>query len=138
LSHFFFHLEGLFATPTLPGLCITIIFLVDVYLPFCFCREVVCANENHKEYWTLYHFNLLFYYIITAIRLLFYFIQLVLFSIFFHNSKIYHFINLPKSRLCSILSNIYCAESSFNWHHCFPVLTDISVATSFLENCCFI
>jgi hypothetical protein len=23
--------------------------------------------------------------------------------------------------LFSILSNIYCAESSFNWHHCFPI-----------------
>ncbi len=45
LEPFFFQLEGLAATLALPGLCITIIFLVDVYLPFCFGREVVCATE---------------------------------------------------------------------------------------------
>jgi hypothetical protein len=48
-------------TPALPGLCITIIFLVDVYLTFCFGREVVCANENHKN---IGHFIILICYFI--------------------------------------------------------------------------
>jgi hypothetical protein len=50
LDHLFFHQEVLAATLALTGLCITITFLVDVYLPFCFGENKCPMNKNRTNY----------------------------------------------------------------------------------------